>query len=66
MSEQPNAEQAYYYNLVTGKVERGPVSPWTERIGPYPNYEAAAHALERAKERNEEWERQNAEWDGEE
>src|SRR5699024_574248 len=39
---------------------------WAERIGPYRKYEAAADALERAKERNEEWERQNAEGGGEE
>src|SRR5699024_3618975 len=66
MSEQPNAELVSYYILVTGKLEYGLVSPWTERIGPYPNYEAVAHGLVRAKERNEEWQRQIAERDGEE
>ena len=63
-SEKPDAEHAYYYNLVTGKVEHGPVSGWIERIGPYPTYDAAAHALQIARERNEEWQRQNEEWDG--
>lgn len=64
-SERPDAENSYYYNLVTGKVEHGLVSGWTERIGPYPTYEAAAHALEIARQRNEEWQRQNDQWDGE-
>lgn len=55
--------QAYYYNLETGKVERGLVSDWTDRLGPYRTHDEAANALQRAKERNEEWEDQDREWD---
>ena len=56
--------QAYYYNLATGRVERGLVSDWIERMGPYATEAEAANALQRAQARNEEWERQDREWDG--
>lgn len=64
-SEKLDPSQSYYYNLKTGRVERGLVSDWIERIGPYATHAEAAKALERAQARNEEWERQDREWDGE-
>ena len=56
--------QAYYYNLATGTVERGLVSDWIQRMGPYATEAEAANALQRAQARNEEWGRQDREWDG--
>ena len=63
-SRKLDPSQAFYYNLSTGKVERGLVSDWIERIGPYATEAEAANALERARARNKEWERQDREWDG--
>ena len=38
----------YWYNPTTGEVEEGRVSPWTDRMGPYPSKEAAQEALTKA------------------
>ena len=43
----------YYYNLETRQVERGKVSSYDNRIGPYDTREEAEHALEIARERNQ-------------
>lgn len=53
----------YYYNLETGRVEEGRVSQGLERMGPYPTYEEAMHALERARLRNLEWEEEDRKWE---
>lgn len=53
-------EDEYWYNLATGEVEHGQQSPITSLWGPFKTYEEAAHAIERAHERNEQWE--NTEW----
>lgn len=55
---------AWYYNLLTGKVEEGAGSPNSERLGPFETEREAALALEKARLRNEEWDKQNAAWDG--
>lgn len=47
----------YWYNLATGEVERGQQSAVTSLWGPFKTYEEAAHAMERARERNEEWDK---------
>jgi len=47
----------YWYNLVTGKVEVGPQSDWTQLIGPYASREEAEHAIEKVHERNKAWEK---------
>ena len=62
-TENVDPGQAYYYNLETGKVERGLVSDWTDRLGPYRTHDEAANALELARQRNEAWEEQDREWD---
>ncbi|MGC5166560.1 SPOR domain-containing protein [Luteimicrobium sp. DT211] len=48
----------YYFNTQTGEVEEGKPSSWTHRMGPYRTREEAAHALERAQQRNETWDGQ--------
>lgn len=52
----------YWYNLKTGEVERGRISLWSQRMGPYDTPEEAAAALERAAERNQEWEDEDEEY----
>jgi len=47
----------YWYNLVTGKVEVGAQSDWTQLIGPYASREEAEHAIEKVHERNKAWEK---------
>lgn len=53
----------YYFNLRTREVEQGPQSIWADRLGPYDTYDEAVGALDRAKERNEAWDEQDAEDD---
>lgn len=50
-------EEEYWYNLSTGEVERGQQSAVTSLWGPFKTYEEAAHAMDRARERNEEWDK---------
>jgi len=55
-----STDAEYYFNTETGEVEEGKPSSWTHRMGPYPTREEAAHALERAQQRNETWDGQDA------
>jgi hypothetical protein len=55
---------AWWYNLLSGKVEEGAGAPNSERLGPYETEADAQHALEKAKERNEAWDKDNLAWDG--
>ena len=52
----PHPEE-YWYNLSTGEVERGQQSAVTALWGPFKTYEEAAHAMHRARERNEAWDK---------
>lgn len=52
----------YYYNLQTRQVEEGRVSSGFDRMGPYPTYEEARAAMEKAQERTEAWEKADEEW----
>lgn len=53
MTEDPSKQ--YWYNLKTGVVERGYVSPAVDRAGPFATAEEAAHAPERLRERAAAW-----------
>lgn len=55
----------FYYNLATQQVEEGPQSPSTELMGPYATSAEAQQALETAARRNESWDAEDAEWEGE-
>lgn len=46
----------WYYCLKHGTVEEGPECRAADRFGPYATREEAAHAMETARERNQEWE----------
>jgi hypothetical protein len=52
----------FWYNLVTGQVEEGRVSPWDQVMGPYATRELAENALSRAQERTQTWDDDEDEW----
>jgi len=45
----------YWYNLETGVVEEGMVSPGYDRAGPFTSREEAARAPEIIKQRSQQW-----------
>ncbi len=47
--------EKYWYNLTTGEVERGFVSPAIDRAGPFDTAEEAANAPELIKQRSAQW-----------
>jgi hypothetical protein len=50
-----DSEKKYWYNLTTGEVERGFVSPHVDRAGPFDTAEEAARAPEIIRERSRAW-----------
>ncbi len=59
-----DANSKYYFNVETNAVEKGLVSDWNHRMGPYDTEAEARAALEKAKARNEAWDDEDAEWNG--
>ncbi|GAA3601045.1 hypothetical protein GCM10010968_13510 [Agrococcus terreus] len=53
----------YWYNLETGVVEEGMVSPGYDRAGPFSTREEAARAPEIIKERSRQWAAEDAQDD---
>ncbi len=53
-------EDAYWYNLKTGEVERGYESPAVDRAGPFDTAEEAAKAPEIMRERSRAWAEEEA------
>ncbi|GAA0461792.1 hypothetical protein ACFQ2B_23075 [Streptomyces stramineus] len=51
----------WYYCLKHGTVEEGPECRAADRFGPYATREEAAHAMETARDREEEW-REDPRW----
>ncbi|GAB2804992.1 hypothetical protein GCM10027176_07420 [Actinoallomurus bryophytorum] len=49
----------WFYCLKHKRVEQGPGCPDRDRMGPYDSENEATNALQRAKERNEDWESKN-------
>ena len=54
-----NEDQSWWYCLKHGNVEQGPGCPGKDRLGPYASREEAEHALDRVRERNQEWDAQD-------
>ena len=50
-----DSEQRWWFCLKHMTVEPDNGCPGKDRLGPYPSKDAAAHALETAKRRNQEW-----------
>lgn len=63
MTSDDLTENGFYFNVGTGQVEKGMVSSWSHRMGPYATQEEAAAALEKAKERTQEWDEADREWE---
>jgi hypothetical protein len=57
-------EDEWYYSLKDGKVVRADEVRAVDRLGPYPDRETAARALEIARERTEAADRADREWRG--
>lgn len=54
----------YWYNVTSGRVETEENKSRGEILmGPYPTYEAAARALETARERTEKWDEEDRAWE---
>ena len=53
--------EKFWFNIETHEVEEGRHSDWTKLMGPYETRDEAANALEKARRRNEDWERQDEE-----
>ena len=53
----------WYFNSVTQQPELGPVSPITQRMGPYATREDALKAWQIVEERNKEWNDADRQWD---
>ena len=47
--------EKWYYNLRTGEVEHGKVSPMPDRAGPFDTAEEAARAPEKIRENSRRW-----------
>ncbi|GAA0995654.1 MULTISPECIES: SPOR domain-containing protein [Subtercola] len=58
MSADPS--QQYWYNITTGEVEFGYVSPAPERVGPFPTKVEAEHALETLRANSAKWAEEDA------
>ncbi|MBM7504706.1 SPOR domain-containing protein [Agromyces aurantiacus] len=55
-----DAEHQFWYNLTTGAVEEGMVSPAVERVGPFETREEAEHALEILRANSAKWAEEEA------
>lgn len=53
MTDDPSKK--YWYNLKSGEVEHGYVSPSVDRVGPFDSPEEASHALDRLAENSRKW-----------
>jgi hypothetical protein len=57
-------DDKFWYNLVTGEVERGMQSPAPDRAGPFDTAEEAARAPEIMQERSRQWAEEERREDG--
>jgi hypothetical protein len=55
-----DTEHQFWYNMRTGEVEQGFVSPSINRVGPFATREEAAHALEKLRENSAKWAAEDA------
>ncbi|GLU90126.1 SPOR domain-containing protein [Agromyces sp. NBRC 114283] len=53
-------EHRFWYNMRTGEVEQGFVSPSADRVGPFDTREEAEHALEKLRANSEKWAAEDA------
>lgn len=55
-----NGDEKYWYNLETGQVEFGMISPSIDRVGPFDTEAEAANAPAKLKERSRAWAEEEA------
>ncbi|HYI34356.1 MAG TPA: SPOR domain-containing protein [Glaciibacter sp.] len=55
-----DTEHQFWYNMRTGEVQQGYVSPSLDRVGPFATREEAAHALEKLRENSAKWAAEDA------
>lgn len=55
-------EKRWYFNTVTEEPEYGPLSPISQRMGPYATREDALDAWRIVRERNNKWDDEDREW----
>jgi hypothetical protein len=60
MTTETDPEKQYWYNLRTGQVEHGQMSPAIDRAGPFDTAEEAARAPEIMAARTQAWEEDEA------
>ncbi len=53
-------EHRYWYNMKTGAVEQGFLSPAPNRVGPFDTFEEAEHALETLRANSAKWAEEDA------
>jgi hypothetical protein len=58
-------DDQWFWCMRHNSVEQGVGCPGSERFGPYPSADAAAHWREKVAERNEAWDEEDRRWDGE-
>lgn len=58
--ERPDVEHKYWYNLKTGAVEQGFLSPAPDRVGPFDTHAEAEHALEKLRANSAKWAEEDA------
>ena len=51
----------FWFNTSTGQVDEGHRAPASNLLGPYPTRAEAERALQKARERTEAWDREDAE-----
>lgn len=59
-----NGDEKYWYNLETGQVEFGMISPSFDRVGPFDTEAEAARAPETLEERSRAWADEESAEDG--
>jgi hypothetical protein len=64
MGDDIGRNTAFYYNLTTGQVEEEGQSKAKDLLGPFPDRESAAHALQTIREREERKNTEDREWQG--
>lgn len=62
MGDEVGRTTSWYYCLRHGTVEAEGVCKATDRLGPYPDPESAAHALESIRRREERLEAEDRDW----
>jgi hypothetical protein len=64
MTADDTGKVEYFFNTRTKMVEKGRQSSWEHVMGPYATHEEANKALETADARNQQWEDEDDDWQG--